>query len=148
MDERAGRSKRKAPRQRIEPVRKYAKHDLTNDNETHETDISNNAEDFDLEVNNDKSTQTVFAKVELASKIETMISKNQSAIASDVVLKVVSNISYEVIRKDAKKMKHFTGLTNMQFDVLYNFLDDICPLNEIRYWSCNRNGPESLTSFV
>ena len=138
MDERAGRSKRKAPR--IEPVRKYAKHDLTNDNETHETDISNNAEDFDLEVNNDKSTQTVFAKVELASKIETMISKNQSAIASDVVLKVVINISYEVIRKDAKKMKHFTGLTNMQFDVLYNFLDDICPLNEIRYWSCNRNG--------
>lgn len=34
-------------------------------------------------------------------------------------------------------MKHFTGLSSLQFNVLFEFLNDICPLDELTYWSCN-----------
>jgi len=32
-------------------------------------------------------------------------------------------------------MKHFVGLTSAQFEVLYNFLNDVCPLDKLSYWS-------------
>ena len=45
---------------------------------------------------------------------------------------IVSNISYELIKKkNSELMKHFVRLTPEQFDVLYNFLNDVCPLDKI-----------------
>ena len=35
--------------------------------------------------------------------------------------RIVSNLSYEVIGKDSQLMKHFTGLTSLQFNVLFEF---------------------------
>ena len=39
-------------------------------------------------------------------------------------------------------MKHFVGLTPEQFDVLYNFLNDVCPLHKISYWSYGSKGKQ------
>ena len=47
---------------------------------------------------------------------------------------IVSKISYELIKENSELMKHFVGLTPEQFDVLYNFLNDVCPLHKISYW--------------
>ena len=48
-------------------------------------------------------------------------------------------------------MKHFVGLTPAQFEVLHNFLDSVCPLDTINYWTCKdtpatenrKTGPKS-----
>ena len=48
-------------------------------------------------------------------------------------------------------MTHFVGLTPKQFEVLYGFLNDICPLEKINYWNFKESadsekstkGPES-----
>lgn len=37
-------------------------------------------------------------------------------------------------------MKHFVGLTPEQFDVLYNSLNDVCPLHKISFWSYASKG--------
>lgn len=80
---------------------------------------------------NDKSTQTLCSKVELASKIETMILKNKLKMSmKNTNSRIVSNLSYEVIGKDSELMKHFTSL---QFNVLFEFLNDICPLDDLTY---------------
>lgn len=46
-----------------------------------------------------------------------------------------------MVAKDSNHMKHFVGLTTPQFEVLYDLLNDVCPLNSITYWSVagNRN---------
>ena len=36
--------------------------------------------------------------------------------------------------QDVALMKHFTGLKPSQFEVLHDFLDDVCPLETINYW--------------
>ena len=43
-------------------------------------------------------------------------------------------ISFENIVQDAALMKHFTGLRPSQFEVLHDFLDDVCSLEIINYW--------------
>ena len=48
--------------------------------------------------------------------------------------KIVSTLSYENIVQKAALMKHFTGLKPSQFEVLHDFLDDVCPLETINYW--------------
>lgn len=37
-------------------------------------------------------------------------------------------------------MKHFTGLTNKNYDVLCKFINGFCPLSEITYWGFKNKG--------
>ena len=55
-------------------------------------------------------------------------------------VKIVNKLSYEVVSKDCIQMKHFVGLTTSQFEVLYDLLNDVCPLDSITYWSVAGNG--------
>jgi len=64
----------------------------------------------------------------LRNEIATNMNESQA-------VKVVSNLSYESMCNDSKLMKHFVGLTAPQFDALHSFLDSICPLDNIVYWS-------------
>ena len=48
---------------------------------------------------------------------------------------IVSSLSCEVIREDPDLMKQFVGLTPSQFEVLFNFLNDVCPMEKINYWN-------------
>ena len=135
------RRKRKPPKQRIEPIDvKKAKLELREDSiEKEENQLHNDINDGIevVKMANDKSTQTLCSKVELASKIETMILKNKLKMSTkNTDSRIVSNLSYEVIGKDLQLMKHFTGFTNLQFNVLFEFLNDICPLDKLTYWSC------------
>lgn len=45
-------------------------------------------------------------------------------------VRIISNVSFEV-SKSAKTMKQFTGLTIEQFEILFRFLNNVCPFNEI-----------------
>lgn len=44
-------------------------------------------------------------------------------------------ISYEIAINDSNTMKHLTGLLSGQFKVLFNFVNDVCPLDKLTYWS-------------
>ena len=66
----------------------------------------------------DEGTQTVFTKYILSAKVETMILKNDASTVKDQKSKIVSSLSYVVIREDPGLMKHFVGLTPSQFEVL------------------------------
>ena len=76
----------------------------------------------------DEGIQTVFEKYMLSAKVETMILKNEVSTMKDQGKKIVSSLSFEVITQSPDLMKHFVGLTYPQFKVLYNFLNDVCPL--------------------
>ena len=68
---------------------------------------------------NDKSTQTLCSKVELASKIQTMVLKNELKMSTkNTDSRIVSNLSCEVIGKDSQLMKHFTVLSSLQFNIV------------------------------
>ena len=136
------RRKRKPPKQRIEPIDvKKAKLELREDSIEKEENQLHNDINEGIEVvkmANDKSTQTLCSKVELTSKIETMVLKNELKMSTkNTDSRIVSNLSCEVIGKDSQLMKHFTGLSSLQFNVLFEFLNDICPLDELTYWSCS-----------
>ena len=131
--------KRKLPKQRIELIDvKKSKLELHKDSiEKEENQLHNDIHEGIevVKMANDKSTQTLCSKVELVSKIENMILKNELKMSmKNTNSRIVSNLSYEVIGKDSERMKHFTSL---QFNVLFEFLNDICPLDELTYWSCN-----------
>ena len=79
--------------------------------------------------------QTVFEKYMLSAKVETMILKNEVSTMKDQGQKIVSSLSFEVIAQSPDLMKHFVGLTYPQFKVLYNFLNDVCPLDTINFWN-------------
>ena len=89
----------------------------------------------------DQSSQTVFCKYTLSAKVDTMILRNEVALSKPQAPKIVSSLSYENIVKDSTLTKHFVGLTSSQFEVLYNFLDDVSPLISINYWNC-KDSPE------
>ena len=99
----------------------------------------------------DQESQTVYSKYELSAKVETMILKNEVSTSKLPPPKIVSTLSYENIVQDAVLMKHFIGLTPSQFEVLHNFLDAVCPLESIHYWTGKdcptkdnaRTGPKS-----
>ena len=136
------RRKRKPPKQRIEPIDvKKAKLELHEDsNEKEENQLHNYIHEGKevVKMANDKSTQTLCSKVELASKIETMVLKNELKMSTKKTdSRIVSNLSCEVIGKDSQLMKHFTDLSSLQFNILFEFLNDICPLDELTYWSCS-----------
>ena len=98
----------------------------------------------------DEGTQTVFTKYMLSAKVETMILKDEVSTMKEQKSKIVSSLSYEVIREDPDLMKHFVGLTPSQFEVLFSFLNDVCPMEKINYWNFgesvdserSNNGPE------
>ena len=99
----------------------------------------------------DDGTQTVFTNYMLSAKLETMILKNEVLTMKDQKSKIMSSLSYEVIGDDPDLMKHFVGLTPSKFEFLYNFLNDVCPMEKIDYSNFgesvdaerSNNGPES-----
>ena len=80
--------------------------------------------------------QTDVTKHELASKIENMILRNELQSGLSSAPRVISNLSYEVVVNHPDQMKHFVGLTSSQFEILHEFLNDVCPLETISYWDC------------
>ena len=139
--------KRKAPKQRHEAVVKKARKQLKADSEVESPDVSENDSslyDFKDEEppTRDQSTQTL-SNAELKSKIETLITSNDLK-TSKVVYKTISisSMSHENIIQDSQNMKHLTGLTSRQFKVLFDFLNDVCPLDKIRYWCHGKNSKQ------
>ena len=82
----------------------------------------------------DKGSQTMYSKYELSAKVETMILKNNVFTMQLQGPKIVNTLSYENIVQDIALMKHFTGLKPSQFEVLHDFLDDVCRLETMNYW--------------
>ena len=82
----------------------------------------------------DQGSQTMYSKYELCAKVETMILKNNVFTMQLQGPKIVSTLSYENIVQDIALMKHFTGLKPSQFEVLHDFLDDVCRLETMNYW--------------
>ena len=80
-----------------------------------------------------------------------MILKNEVSTSKLPPPKIVSTLSYENIVRDAVLMKNFIGLTPSQFEVLHYFLDAVCALDSIHYWTGKncptkdnaRTGPKS-----
>jgi len=150
---RARAPKRKAPKSRAEPVAKIEK--LVNEkcgNEFCESleskytiDESSVGEDCDFvshvyedhsgKLVCDQGCQTLYSKYELSAKVETMILKNETYTAKLQPPEIVSTLSYENVSRDPGLMKHFSGLTTPQIELLHNFLDDVCPLDTIHYWT-------------
>lgn len=64
-----------------------------------------------------------------------MILKNEVSTSKVQAPKVITTLSYEYTVQDSRLLKHFTGLTPLQFEVLHNFLNDVCPLETINYWT-------------
>ena len=99
----------------------------------------------------EQESKTVYSKYESSAKVETMILKNEVSTSKLPPPKIVSTLSYENIVWDTVLMKHFIGLTPLQFEVLHNFLDAVCPLESIHYWTGKdcptkdnaRTGPKS-----
>ena len=87
----------------------------------------------------DFATKTDVSNHELSYKVEAMMMMGNAA-KSRKSTNIVSNISYEVIKENSELMKHFAGLTPEQFDVLYNSLNDVCPLHKISFWSYASKG--------
>ena len=87
----------------------------------------------------DFATQTDVSKHELSYKLEAMMMMRNAA-KSRKSTNIVSKLSCELIKENSELMKHFVGLTPEQFDVLYNFLNDFCPLHKISYWSYASKG--------
>ena len=82
----------------------------------------------------DQGSQTMYSKYELSAKVETMILRNNVFTMQLQGPKIVSTLSYENIVQDIALMKHFTGLKPSQFEVLHDFLDDVCRLETMNYW--------------
>ena len=88
-------------------------------------------QDEGIYLDNNKTTQTDVTKHELASKIENMILRNELQSGLSSTPRVISNLSYEVVVNHPDQMKHFVGLTSSQFEILHEFLNDVCPLETI-----------------
>ena len=67
-----------------------------------------------------------------------MLLQNHMNISSEHV-RTVRNLSYEVVYRDPQLMKHYIGLTSSQFDILYTFLNNVCPLSSITFWGFQKN---------
>ena len=139
--------KRKAPKQRHEAVVKKARKQLKADSEVESPDVSENDSslyDFKDEEppTRDQSTQKL-SNAELKSKIETLITSNDLKTSKDVYKTIsISSMSYENVIQDSQNMKHLTGLTSRQFKVLFDFLNDVCPLDKIRYRCHGKNSKQ------
>ena len=143
--------KRKEPKQRLrdaKPCIKKARNQsdsLSTSFLSTSNDVFDDAEEEinedDLKLENCKATQTDMKHElarELANRVDRIISNNQLKVPTET-LRIVSNLSYEVVVQNSKLMKHYVGLTSSQFKILYEFLDDICPLKLITFWSFSKN---------
>ena len=103
--------------------------------------------DFTLSGYVDKSTQTIYDKYLLASKIETMSIQNSLSLQSSSSLcgqndskssnsNNINPMNPHFIMKDKNKCKYFTGLTPEQFELLYNFLGPA--KYELHYWNTKK----------
>lgn len=91
----------------------------------------------------------MFTKYLLSAKVDTMILRNEvSTTKESRAHEVVSSLSYETIVQDPDLMKHFVGLTPSQFEVLHNFLNDVCPLETIKYWNCKESSASEKAKTV
>lgn len=162
----ASAPKRKAPFARPEPPPKKKRICEQAENNGGEPDLDNvheepQKESFSYECVNtgkmvvDEGIQTEFTKNMLSAKIETMILRNEvTTMKNKQLATVISSLSYEAISENSKSMKHFVGLTPAQFEVLHDFLNSVCPLNDITYWNCkestglvkSNSGPDSRFS--
>lgn len=167
----ASAPKRKAPTTRTAPKKAKISHkedfgvrEIESDEQDFidfpELEESMEAEDYYECVNTgkmviDNGCQTEYTKVELSAKIESMVLRNEVKVMKGVSnIQILSSLSYEAISKNSKSMKHFVGLTSDQFNVLHDFLDSVCPLTDITYWSCkestglvkSKSGPDSIFS--
>ena len=140
--------KRKAPKQRHEAVVKKARRQLKADSEVESPDVlsENDSSLYDFKdeepPTRDQSTQTL-SNAELKSKIETLITSNALKTSKAVYKTIsISSMSYENVIQDSQNMKHLTGLTSRQFKVLFDFLNDVCPLDKIRYWCHGKNSKQ------
>ena len=143
--------KRKEPKQRLRDAKPCIKK-ARNQSDSFSTsflstsnDVFDDAEEEinedDLKLENCKATQTDMKHElarELANRVDRIISNNQLKVPTET-LRIVSNLSYEVVVQNSKLMKHYVGLTSSQFKILYEFLDDICPLKLITFWSFSKN---------
>ena len=96
----------------------------------HEILEGNFVEQGEVQRSNDKSTQTDEKKHELSSRTENVILRNELLTLTSAP-KFLSNLLYEVFVNNPKEMKHFTNLTPSQFEILYEFLNDVCPLETL-----------------
>ena len=143
QERRARAPRRKAPKSRAEPVAKIEK--LVNEkcgNEFCESleskytiDESSVGQDCDFFLHVYEGCQTLYSKYELSAKVETKILKNETYTTKLQPPEIVSTLSYENVSRDPGLMKHFSGLSSPQFELLHNFLDDVCPLHTIHYWT-------------
>lgn len=94
-----------------------------------------------------KETQTEYSKYMLSAKLETMLLRNEATIAnpSDAT-NIIPSLSYENISKYSSSMKHFTGMNSEQFEALYSFLDNVCPLDNIVYHTATKQSQASRKS--
>ena len=92
-------------------------------------------EDHTGKLVSNQGSQTVYSKYELSAKVETMIMKNEVFTTKLQAPKIVSTLSNENIVRDSALMKHLTGLTSPQFEILHHFLDNVCPMETINYWT-------------
>ena len=83
----------------------------------------------------DQGCQTLYSKYELSAKVENMILKNETYTTKLQSPEIVSTLSYENVSRDPGLMKHFSGLSTPRFELLHNFLDDVCPFYTIHYWT-------------
>lgn len=102
--------------------------------EVNEDDRNGEVDTHDDCMHTDKETHTAFSKAELSAKIETIVVKNELKTVRESKSRIVSNLSFDMIAQKSDHMKHFTGLTNKNFDMLYKFINGVCPLSEITYW--------------
>ena len=75
---------------------------------------------------------------ELANRADWIIANNQLKVPTETV-RIVSNLSYEVVAQNSNLTKRYIGLTSSQFKILYVFLDGIYPLKLRTFWSFQKN---------
>jgi len=160
----ASTSKRKAPKVRPDCAHKQRKVEPEPTEEVEEIDAMS-VSDVGVEakvylnpitgqVVSDKESQTEYTKHELAAKVDTMVLRNEVITKrnSKENTEVISSLSYEYTSQDSASMKHFVGLESEQFEALYNFINSVCPLDEIIYWTGKsksgkgKGGRESMLS--
>ena len=81
----------------------------------------------------DEGCQTEFSKYLLSAKVETMMLQNEVNTMKSSEEVIASCIPYQAICNNSSQMKHFAGLTSPQFEALFNFLNNISPLDDITY---------------
>lgn len=162
----ASTPKRKAPKSRAEPVTKKkiiesnleTVLEVEEDSSTYIGSVEDERSGYQClstgKMVFDQESQTEYSKYMLSAKVETMVLRNDVATMKNDSVKCVSNLSYENMCNDSVLMKHFVGLTTPQFQVLHSFLENVCPLDNIVYWSGKKStgldrskvGPESKFS--